>query len=180
MRVGVLARIVSVAAILAAVAVLVPAQALPAASQTSASLVALQSGVLVRLNQIRVAHGLVPLELNRGLSAAADEHTTEMLRDGYFAHNSVDGSAFWKRIERYYPSTQYRVWSVGENLLWSSGSLDANAALALWMASREHRANILSPGWREIGISALAENDAPGAFGGNSVTLVATDFGART
>ena len=177
---AVLARIVSIAAIVAAVGVLLPARALPADTRRARPWWRSNPDVLVQLNQIRVAHGLVPLELNRSLSAAAGQHTTEMLRDGYFAHNSADGSAFWKRIERYYPSAQYHVWSVGENLLWSSGGLDANAALALWMASPEHRANILSPTWREIGISALAENDAPGAFGGNSVTLVATDFGART
>ncbi len=103
-----------------------------------------------------------------------------MLADGYFGHNSADGSAYWKRIERYYPSAHYRSWTVGENLLWNAGSLDARGALALWMASPGHRANILDARWREIGVAALYEPDAPGAFGGNSVTLVATDFGARS
>jgi uncharacterized protein YkwD len=179
MRVGFLARIVSAAATVAAATALLPAQALPAGRQSSVSLVSLQSGLLVELNQIRVGHGLVPLKLNDALSAAADQHTTEMLQDGYFAHSSADGSSFWKRIQHYYPSGAYHVWSVGENLVWSGGALDATGALNLWMASPEHRANILSPRWREIGISALSETGAPGAFGGDSVTLVATDFGAR-
>ena len=102
-----------------------------------------------------------------------------MLNDGYFAHNSADGSAFWQRIARRYPSTQYRYWSVGENLLWSGESVDATTALNLWLASPEHRANILDPEWREIGVAALYEADAPGAFGGYTATLVTTDFGVR-
>ena len=175
-----LARFVSVAAVAAAAAALLPAQAVPAGRGSSSSLATLGSGVLVQLNHIRVAHGLVPVKVNAALSAAADQHVAEMLRKGYFAHNSADGLSFWKRIERFYPSAHHRRWTVGENLLWTSEPLDAKGALDLWMASPEHRANILLPGWREIGISALYETDAPGAFGGNSVTLVATDFGARS
>jgi len=161
-------------------AVLLSAPALSAGhSSRAASLATLQSGVLAQLNKIRRAHGLVPLKLNKELSAAATQHTDEMLADGYFAHESADGSAFWKRIQRYYPSLQSRTWSVGENLLWSGGPLDAAGALDLWMHSPEHRANILTPRWREIGIAAEYEANAPGAFGGNSVTVVSTDFGAR-
>jgi uncharacterized protein YkwD len=180
-RAAALARIATVVAVLATAAALAPAPALPATgSGSSSSLASLQSGVLLRLNQIRRAHGLAPLMLNTALSAAAGQHSAEMLADGYFAHNSADGSAFWKRIERYYPPAQYRFWSVGENLLWSSGLLGAKRALDLWMASPEHRANILAPSWREIGIAAVYKADAPGPFGGHSVTVVATDFGTRT
>ena len=174
-------RIGAVATVLAASTALAPPPALPAGSAgTTSSLASLQSSVLVTLNQIRRSHGLVPLRLNTALSSAARQHAAEMLADGYFAHSSADGSAFWKRIERYYPSAHHRFWTVGENLLWDGASLDAKGALALWMASPGHRANILDARWREIGVAALYESDAPGAFGGNSVTLVATDFGARS
>jgi uncharacterized protein YkwD len=180
MRVAHLVRIGAVCAVFAFSTALMPAQAFPAGRTGSTSSVdSLRAGVLVTLNQIRVAHGLVPLTLSSALSAAARQHSAEMLTDGYFAHNSADGSVFWKRIQRYYPDQGYQTWSVGENLLWDGGALDANGALALWMASPEHRANILDAQWREIGVAALYEADAPGVFGGNSVTLVATDFGAR-
>jgi uncharacterized protein YkwD len=139
----------------------------------------LEARVLVDLNEIRVEHGLVPLTLNPELSAAATQHTNEMLADGYFAHNSFDGTAFWRRIERFYPSSQYHFWSVGENLLWSGAPIDARAALSMWMQSPEHRANILTPRWREIGVAAEWEPNAPGVYGGYDVTIVATDFGIR-
>jgi uncharacterized protein YkwD len=179
MRRALLARICSAVAALAAAAALVPASAFPSSGGSSSSLVALQAGVLDQLNEIRRAHGLAPLSLDPALSEAARDHTAEMLADGYFAHSSANGQAFWKRIQRFYPSARYSYWSVGENLLWLPGTVGPVGALNLWMASPEHRANILAPGWRQIGISAVYEPGAPGVFGGNAVTVVATDFGER-
>jgi len=170
------AAIVLAAAILVAPAL--PARKGAASSQVSSSQVSLASHVLTQLNEVRVANGLVPLKLSSSLSAAAEQHSAEMLADGYFAHDSANGSPFWRRIQRYYPSHN-GYWSVGENLIWSSGSLGATSALKLWLSSPEHRANILNPHWREIGVAALSETDAPGTFGGDSVTLVTTDFGVR-
>ncbi|MBV8080240.1 MAG: hypothetical protein JO186_07685 [Actinobacteria bacterium] len=175
-----LASVGLLAAIVAAVAALSPMQALSATTAgTTSSLASLRAGILVDLNNIRVSHGLVPLKLNAALSAAASQHTSEMLADGYFAHNSYDGTAFWKRIQTFYPSAQYKYWSVGENLLWTGGPLDAQGALEMWMASPEHRANILTPNWRDIGIAVQYESNAPGAFDDYDVTVAATDFGTR-
>jgi uncharacterized protein YkwD len=174
-----ISRLICFAAVVAAAAALLPAQASPSTAGSRSSLASLRTGVLAQLNEIRRAHGLVPLTLNRELSAAANQHSTEMLAKGYFAHESANGSAFWKRLQRFYPSSRFRYWSVGENLVWSAGSLDQKRALELWMASPEHRENILTPRWREIGISALQEANAPGTFSGNSVTLITTDFGVR-
>jgi uncharacterized protein YkwD len=175
-----LKRFAVAAAVVSTAAVLLPAAALPAGTGSNSSLASLGSGVLAELNQIRVAHGLVPVKVNPALGAAAEQHAKEMLRKGYFQHNSANGLEYWQRIKSFYPSAKYRSWSVGENLLWSGGTLDAKAALKLWMGSPAHRANILSPRWREIGIAALYNPAAPGRFGGSPVTLVATDFGFRS
>jgi uncharacterized protein YkwD len=99
---------------------------------------------------------------------------------GFFAHDSPDGSQFWKRVRRFYGPSGYETWSVGENLLWSSGRLDAAAALRLWMSSPGHRKNILTPRWREIGLSAVGVSSAPGVFGGRDVVIITTDFGVRS
>jgi uncharacterized protein YkwD len=47
------------------------------------------------------------------------------------------------------------------------------------MASPEHRANILDPRWRDLGVSALHVDAAPGVYQGLAVTIVTTDFGVR-
>jgi uncharacterized protein YkwD len=176
----VVARLAAASAALAAGAALLPARATPARTAGSAaSLAALQTGVLEQLNLIRRRHGLVPLTLSAQLTAAAEQHTAEMLADGYFAHESADGSPFWKRIARYYPHIGAGYWSVGENLIWSGDALEAKEALSLWMASPGHRENILAPQYRQIGISARFSTDAPGDYAGFAVTVVDTDFGVR-
>ena len=99
--------------------------------------------------------------------------------DGYFAHESRDGSAFWKRVQRFY-GQRGTAWSVGENLLWSSPRRSTRAAVELWMDSPGHRRNILTARWREIGMSAVNVAAAPGVFGGNDVDIITTDFGVRS
>jgi uncharacterized protein YkwD len=169
--------------VIAALALASTALAGPTATSRTASATAMQTldgGVLFELNQIRVQHGLVPLTLDSQLSAAAEGHSAEMLQDGYFAHNSFDGKAFWTRLTAYTNGSTNGGWSVGENLLWSAPGVDASQALKLWMASPEHRANILNAKWRQIGVSALHAGDAPGTFGNQPVTIITTDFGVRS
>ena len=149
------------------------------ATSSDSSLHSLEGGVLADINQVRTSHHLAPLRLSTGLGAAAREHSQQMAADGYFAHESHDGSAFWKRVQRFYGQGRYRYWSVGENLLWSSPDVDAAGALRMWMASPEHRANLFNPRWREIGISAVHVTGAPGVYHGLDVTIVTTDFGVR-
>jgi uncharacterized protein YkwD len=139
----------------------------------------LERGVLAEINAVRVRHHLPKLRLNGRLTAAALAHSRQMAKDGYFAHNSHDGSPFWKRIQRFYASSPWRYWSVGENLLWSSPDIDAHEALELWLKSPEHRANLLSAGWREVGVAAVHATQAGGVFHGLDVTIVTTDFGVR-
>jgi uncharacterized protein YkwD len=135
---------------------------------------------LVRgINSVRAERGLKPLVISSKLSAPAAQHTREMGVNGYFEHESLDASPFWKRIQRWYSPGHWHSWGVGENLLWSDGDLTATDAVAMWMQSPEHRANLLSRTWREIGISAMHFDAAPGEFDGESVTIVTADFGLR-
>src|SRR5919202_2089560 len=139
----------------------------------------LESGVLAQINQIRRSHGLAALRLSTPLTLAARQHSQSMATQGYFAHESADGSAFWKRVKRFYPQGRAGYWSVGENLLWSSPDVSPSGALDMWMHSPEHRANLLTARWREIGISAVHVSAAPGVFHGLDVTVITTDFGVR-
>lgn len=156
------------------------AAAIPQPVRTLAAADQLESQVLVELNTIRRRHGLTPLRLSKPLSAAADTHSRAMGTLGFFDHDSRDGSEFWQRVQRFYGGDGYRRWSVGENLLWSSGQLSAATALRLWMQSPGHRKNILTPRWREIGLSALKVRSAPGVYGGRDVVIITTDFGTRS
>ncbi len=138
----------------------------------------LERSVLAELNGVRRANGLVPLRASRPLGEAADAHSRAMGRFGFFAHESRDGSSFSDRVRRYY-RPRGGLWSIGENLLWSTRGIDARRAVALWMQSPGHRENILRPEWREIGLAAVSVPAAPGVYGGLDVVIITTDFGVR-
>jgi uncharacterized protein YkwD len=166
---------VALACIAAVVAVAAPA----ALSESSASMAGLESGLLQQLNAVRADHGLPALRANARLAAAADQHSREMADDGYFNHDSVDGTSFSSRIARWYPLGTFHSWLVGENLLWSSPTVDPSGAVAMWMRSAPHRANILNPRFREVGIGAVHSTSARGTYTHLPVTIITTDFGVR-
>ena len=153
-----------------------------AQSSTSAARVhlsTLESQLLGQINTLRARHGLRRLRLSPGLTAAAGQHSASMAQKGYFAHESADGSSFFKRIASYYPYRGYSRWSAGENILYSTPDIDSAASLRLWMNSPEHRANLLNRSWRDIGLGALHAASAPGVYNGDAVTVVTADFGVR-
>ncbi len=150
-----------------------------ATSRSERNLPTLNHQVLIAVNRFRAAHGLVALRESAALDRSARRHSLEMGRRGYFGHSSADGTVFWRRIQHYYPATNFSYWSVGENLIWQSQSLGAAAAMQLWIASPPHLANLLSRQWRQIGVSAVGVPRAPGVYGGRHVIIITTDFGVR-
>jgi uncharacterized protein YkwD len=140
---------------------------------------ALEGALIREINEVRRGRGLRPLVGSAKLATAATQHTREMGEQGYFEHESYDSTPFWKRVAQFYPSRGWRSWSVGENLLYSSPDVTAGSGVDMWMNSPPHRANLLSRTWREIGVSAIHFEDAPGEFHGQPVTIVTADFGIR-
>jgi uncharacterized protein YkwD len=160
-------------------AVLLPAVAIAAEAPRVAPADRLEAGVLEELNLVRLEHGLRQLRPNPSLTEAADHHSLAMVRAGYFAHESPDGSHFARRIKGFYrPRAVRRKWRVGENLIWRTDRLSARAAVSAWLASPGHRENLLGRKFREVGISAVRAV-APGVFGGRNIVLLTVDFGAR-
>ena len=151
-----------------------------ATSRSERSLQTLNRQVLAAVNTFRTAHGLAPLRDSAALDRSARQHSREMGKVGYFSHSSADGTSFWRRIQHYYRSGSYAHWSVGENLLWASPNVSAGHAMTMWIASPEHLRNLLTPRWRQIGISAVHVVRAPGVFHRLSVTIITTDFGVRS
>jgi len=143
------------------------------------SLDALDNSIVAQINVVRRSHGLRLVRLNAQLHQSAGGHSRAMATYGFFAHESRDGTVFWKRVKRDYSESGYRTWSVGETLAYSSESLDAAGTVRMWMNSPPHRKVLLSPSWRDVGVSAVRVYSAPGDFEGDDVTLVTADFGIR-
>jgi uncharacterized protein YkwD len=165
----------------ARVAILTAALAVPAGAHADVGAAnALERPIVDRINVVRRSHGLRPLAVSFGLARAGNAHSVAMGRGGFFSHDSADGTPFWRRVQRYYPSAGYSTWAVGENLLWSSGDLTARRTVRMWMRSPGHRAVLLSRRWRQVGIGAVRATNAPGVYGGLDVTIVTADFGVRS
>ncbi len=163
----------------AATVVAAPTGARPHGASTLDAKNELESAVLAQINTLRRGHGLAPLRTNARLRAAADSHSGAMARRGFFSHTSADGTPFSARVSRYYPRGRTGYRAVGENLLWSSPDVDAARALRMWLSSTPHRQNLLRAHWREIGLSAVHSNAAPGVFGNAPVTVLTVNFGVR-
>ena len=149
---GFIALVISAAGLWAVAA---PARATSAHSASATS--ALEQGVLYDMNALPArARARAAPDVGQLSAAAARKHSTDMATRGYFSHTSVGGTSFDRRIARFYPMGSRHYWSVGENLLWSSPDVDAAHALDMWINSPEHKRNMLTARWREIGSGGRA------------------------
>jgi uncharacterized protein YkwD len=116
----------------------------------------MEATMLALLNQSREAAGLAPLTASRALRGVARAHGEDMFAHGYFSHESRDGRLPLDRIE----DAGLRPWHIGENLAFAH---DVEQAHRLLMNSPGHRANILSPIYRKVGIGVM-DGDAHGVI----------------
>ena len=133
-------------------------------SSAAAGLTRAEARLLRDLNRVRTAHGLTPLRFDPRLQRAARAHSRDMLVTQIFQHG-----AFGARMVQF----DVRGTLTGENLAWGNGSLGtASSIVRAWLASPEHRANLLRPGFTRIGIGDLV-----GPFlGYDGAHVVTADF----
>ena len=148
-------------AFLAAALVAVAAAALPCATAEGGTA---ERSLLAAMNGVRTARGLAPLRFDARLARAARAHSSDMVRRGYVAHGP-----FVVRIRS--AGAHGRLF--GENIAWGTGTLvTARSIVARWLASRPHRANLLRPGFRRVGVGI-----AYGTFlGYDEATVVTAAF----
>jgi uncharacterized protein YkwD len=110
--------------------------------------------LITLINKQRAKHDLAPVKLNANLMEAARAHSTEMASEKYFSHDSRCGESFSQRLRRYgYKPAGHHLWTVGEDIAWGTGLLSSPVAIVDgWMKSPPHRAVILTPRFREIGV----------------------------
>jgi uncharacterized protein YkwD len=119
----------------------------------SASTLLPRRALLRSINHARAAHHLAPVHGSAQLHNAAKRHSHDMMLRRYFAHTSPLGSTVYTRIVASGFVSGFS-WLGGETLAWGTGALAAPGAVVNgWLASPEHRAIMLSPTYRWIGIS---------------------------
>jgi uncharacterized protein YkwD len=95
-------------------------------------LIAIEQNVVAQTNVERQRYGLAPLEVDMNLMFSARRHAT------------------WMTLGRV---LQHTFQPVAENIAMGQGS--SREVVTDWMTSSGHRANILNPGHRRIGVGAF-------------------------
>ncbi len=128
------------------------------------SLAEVERAMFGEVNRVREEQGLTPLKLDDGLTAAARQHSDEMNRLYYFAHESPT-PGLKDVLDRVYNAGLTDI-SVAENLA-SENSVPASAdaeaigrkLTELLLASRDHRENILDRRFTHSGIGCTASEE---------------------
>lgn len=104
------------------------------------------------MNMARRAAGQKALRSSRPLGKAARAHTKDMVRRRFYAHEGPGGPRLSGRLRK----VRFRR-PAGENLGTGGGSLATpQAMLEAWLASPPHKANILRPSFRQVGVGIAA------------------------
>ena len=138
----------------------------------------LNAAILCLVNAERADKGLPALNHVSELDQSATGMCQRMVSEHFFSHETPDGKTVVDRVQPtgYIPKSGD--WVVGENLAWGSGALSTPQSIVNgWMNSPGHRANILAPDYKDIGLAAC--NGAPDTAhtGG---TVYVNNFGAKS
>jgi uncharacterized protein YkwD len=137
----------------------------PTAGAKAQSLTSSEASLLNTMNGVRKSHGLPALRIDFHLVRAARGHSADMMQRQYFAHGSVAGRV---------TAAGARGPLFGEDLAWATG-ITATWVVTAWLASPAHRAVLLRPGFRRVGIGY-----AFGTFiGHGGAGVVTADFAGR-
>jgi uncharacterized protein YkwD len=130
-------------------------------ARLTCNLPSFQQEIIDRINQARAAgrscgttyYGPAPaLAWNTNLFNAAAAHSTDMAANNYFSHTSLDGRNAGQRIT----GAGYAWSAYGENI--AAGQTSVQSVVDGWLASPGHCANIMNPGYADIGTACVASS----------------------
>jgi uncharacterized protein YkwD len=137
-----------------------------------------RKAIVCLLNAERQKAGVGPLESNKKLQRAAQNHTDHMDGTGCFDHECPGEADLSQRLQGvdYLIGSLIR-WVCGENIAWGSDKLGTPKAIVqTWMNSPPHRSTLLNAAFHDVGIGFAAgtPND-----GGDRGGIYTADFGLR-
>ncbi|MET1032925.1 MAG: CAP domain-containing protein [Candidatus Saccharimonadales bacterium] len=114
------------------------------------------SALLQETNIQRGSNDRAALSLSNKLSQAAQQKANDMVARNYWSHTSPEGTQPWQVIS----SVGYSYTTAGENLAYG---FDTSAgAMAGWMNSPGHKANVLNVNYTEVGFGIANSPDFQG------------------
>ena len=136
------------------------------------------TALLCVTNAERAKRDLPSVRRSAQLSHAAQGHADDMVARDFFSHVTPRGWTLGDRVHATGYLTGRRDWELGEAIAWAPQPLDTPVTLMrAWLNSPGHRAIILDPSFREVGIGV-----APGLTDGSAAegATAVLDFGFRT
>lgn len=144
----------------------------------AANLERIRTATLCLVNRERARDGEALLHQNGDIQRAAQLHSAEMAARDYFEHEGPGGDTPVSRLRASGYIYSSRVgYAVGENIAWGTLNLATpRAIVASWMASPEHRANILDARYRDSAIG-VAPHPLASLAEGQPGAIYTQDFG---
>jgi hypothetical protein len=124
--------------------------------------------LLLLTNQERQKQNIAPLVIDQKLSEAARNKANDMFANNYWAHISPTGKTPWDFVKE----SGYDYVYAGENL--ARGFSSSSDVVDAWIASPEHRSNMLSRNFQDVGF-AVEE----GTLGGEDTILIVEELGGH-
>ncbi len=121
------------------------------------SLVGSEARLFKAVNAVRHERRLLPLETHRVLAKVARAHARDMAHNGYLSHVNPRGE---NPLDRARAAGVNGLRLLAENLAASSESSDRiRAVVDHWLASPEHRENLLNPAFHATGLAVVETDD---------------------
>ncbi len=129
---------------------------LPVSSSMAPAESAQALAVLEQVNAVRTARGLIPFAFDWRASDAAYDHAVDMRSRGYYAHVNPEGEGPCARLRR----AGLTPFGCGaENI--ARGEETAEEVVAVWLASADHKVNLLNPHATHVGVGVSMGGDGP-------------------
>lgn len=128
-----------------------------------------RSELLAQINKVRLQNDLEKLTLNAELNRAAQNKVNDMVRNGYFGHETPTGLRFFD----FMLASGYAYRKAGENLAVHYTS--SKSLVTAWLKSQGHRANVLNDTYTDTGIG-IAYGTRNGQKGWFVVELFGTEL----
>lgn len=99
-----------------------------------------------QLNAERIRNGCEPLSWEQRVAEIAERHSSDMVRRGYFSHESPEGLSPFDRLRA--AGVEYR--GAAENI--AEGPASGDALFRQWLTSATHRGNMLNCSFTRQGV----------------------------
>lgn len=119
-------------------------------------------------NEQRKNQDVEPLQLDERLNKAATLKAQDMLARQYWSHVSPSGTTPWD----WFKVSKYNYAYAGENL--GKGFRSASGVVKAWMDSKEHRDNLLSKHYEDVGFAVVE-----GRLNGEETNIIVALYGTE-